>query len=150
MKELINKFYTAFNELDAETMSSCYHDEVVFDDPAFGELKGESARNMWRMLCQSQKGKDFKVKHSEVTNNSAYWEAFYTFSKTGRKVHNKIHANFEFKDGLIIRHSDNFDLHKWASQAMGLSGLLIGWSGFFQKKLQKQTNRLLHKFEQKH
>ena len=150
MKELINKFYTAFNELDAETMSSCYHDEVVFDDPAFGELKGESARNMWRMLCQSQKGKDFKVKHSEVTNNSAYWEAFYTFSKTGRKVHNKIHANFEFKDGLIIRHSDNFDLHKWASQAMGLSGLLIGWSGFFKKKLQKQTNYLLHKFEQKH
>ena len=150
MKELINKFYTAFNELDAETMSSCYHDEVVFDDPAFGELKGESARNMWRMLCQSQKGKDFKVKHSEVTNNSANWEAFYTFSKTGRKVHNQIHANFEFKDGLIIRHSDNFDLHKWASQAMGLSGLLIGWSGFFKKKLQKQTNYLLHKFEQKH
>ena len=148
MKELIHKFYTAFNELDAETMVSCYHQEVKFEDPAFGTLQGERAKNMWRMLCQSQKGKDFKVLHSEVTDHSAYWEAFYTFSKTGRKVHNKIHAKFEFKDGLIVKHSDHFDLHKWSKQAMGFSGAILGWTGFFKNKLQKQTNSLLTKFEQ--
>lgn len=149
MKELIHKFYTAFNDLDAETMVSLYHDEIVFDDPAFGELKGERAKNMWRMLCESQKGKDFRVEHSEVTENSAFWQAYYTFNKTGRKVHNKIHARFEFKDGLIIRHSDYFNLHKWAKQALGFSGAVLGWSGFFKNKLQKQTNHLLNKFEQK-
>lgn len=149
MKELIDKFYAAFNQLDAETMASCYHKEVEFEDPAFGKLKGERAKNMWRMLCESQKGKDFKVQHSKVTDNSAYWEAFYTFSKTGRKVHNKIHAQFEFKDGLIIKHTDYFDLHRWAKQAMGFSGAIFGWSGFFKKKLHKQTHYLLDKFEQK-
>lgn len=147
MKELIEKFYTAFNNLDAETMVSCYHDKIVFEDPAFGELKGERAKNMWRMLCASQKGKDFTVKSSGITEDSAYWEAFYTFSKTGRKVHNRISAQFEFKDGLIIKHTDFFDLHRWAKQAMGFSGAVLGWSGFFQKKLQKQTNHLLNKFE---
>ncbi|WP_420386388.1 nuclear transport factor 2 family protein [Roseivirga sp.] len=148
MKDIINQFYTAFNALDAEAMVSLYHDDITFEDPAFGVLKGERAKNMWRMLCESQQGKDFKVEHSEVTDNSAFWQAHYTFSKTGRKVHNKIHARFEFKDGLIYKHTDYFDLHRWAKQALGFSGAVLGWSGYFKKKLQSQTNRLLDKYEQ--
>ncbi|WP_439151156.1 nuclear transport factor 2 family protein [Winogradskyella sp.] len=62
------------------------------------------------------KNKDFKVVYSNIKTNgnnaSAHWEAFFTFSKTGRKVHNKIDASFEFKDGLIIKHTDGFNLHK--------------------------------------
>ena len=50
---------------------------------------------------------------------SAHWEAWYSFSKTGRKVHNIVEAEFEFKDSKIIKHTDTFNLHKWASQAMG-------------------------------
>ena len=68
-------------------MLEWYHDDVTFEDPAFGILKGEEAKNMWRMLCHTQQGKDFKV----ITSNIEYtpragkarWEAFYTFSKTG-------------------------------------------------------------------
>lgn len=151
MKELIDKFYTAFTDLDAETMASCYHRDIVFYDPGFGELKGERAGNMWRMLCANQKGKGLKVSHNNViaddSKGSAQWEAHYTFSKTGRKVHNIIKAEFEFKDGLIIKHTDDFNLHRWASQAIGFKGWLLGKTGFFQKKLQAQTNRLLDKFE---
>ena len=153
MNKLIEKFYSAFTNLDAETMADCYHPDVVFEDPAFGTLQGERVKNMWRMLCSSQKGKDFIVTFSEVKANensgSAKWEAIYNFSKTGRKVHNKISAKFEFKDGLIIRHKDNFNLHKWATQAIGFKGKLLGSTGFFRKKLQKQTNSLLDKFEVK-
>lgn len=151
MKDLIDKFYTSFTDLDAEGMSSCYHPDIVFYDPAFGELKGSSAGNMWRMLCTSQKGKGLKVSYSHVEANevkgSANWEAEYNFSKTGRQVHNIIKAEFEFKDGLIIKHTDHFNLHRWAGQAMGFSGQLLGWTGFFKKKLNAQTNRLLDKFE---
>lgn len=151
MKELLDKFYTAFAELDAETMASCYHEDVVFYDPGFGELKGARAGNMWRMLCANQKGKGLKVKHSNVkadeNNGSANWEAIYTFSQTGRKVHNHIYAEFEFKDGLILRHTDSFNLHTWASQAIGMTGRLLGWAPFFRKKLQAKTGRLLDKFE---
>ncbi len=150
MEALINKFYSAFNDLDAETMCSCYHDEIVFEDPAFGILKGDKAKAMWQMLCESQKGKNFKVVHSEVkannTEGSAHWDAFYTFSKTGRKVHNKIDAQFEFKDGLIIKHTDTFNLHKWAKQAIGFKGFLFGGMRFFKSKLKSQTNHLLDKY----
>lgn len=151
MKQLIQTFYSAFKNLDAETMSNCYHEEVVFEDPAFGVLKGIHAKNMWRMLCESQKGKDFKIIYSNIEadhlKGTAHWEAFYIFSKTGRKVHNVIQAHFEFKDGKIIKHTDVFDVYKWSKQAFGLTGFLIGWTRFFKNKLNDQTNRLLIKFE---
>ncbi len=148
MKELIEKFYTGLNNRDADTMISCYHDDIVFEDPGFGILKGDRAKNMWRMLCKN--GKDLKVEFSKVEandqNGSAHWEAWYTFSKTGRSIHNKIDAQFEFKDGKIIKHTDYFNLHQWASQAIGWKGKLLGGTGFFKKKLMQQTNRMLDKF----
>jgi limonene-1,2-epoxide hydrolase len=150
MKTIIEKFYEAFGDLDADAMVACYHKDIVFKDPAFGILKGARANAMWQMLCESQKGKNFKVISSKIiankTNGSAHWEAFYNFSKTGRKVHNKIDAKFQFKDGLIIKHTDTFNLHKWSSQAMGIKGWLFGGMVFFKSKLQKQTNYLLDKF----
>jgi len=151
MENLIEKFYTAFINLDSETMTNCYHKDIVFKDPAFGILKGNNAKNMWRMLCQNQKGRDFKISFSNITfkdmTGTAQWEAHYTFSKTGRKVHNKIFAEFEFKDGKIIKHTDSFNLYRWAQQAFGLTGYLIGWTPFFRKKLQVQTNAMLSKYK---
>lgn len=151
MENVIEKFYKAFSNLDAETMVSCYHDDIVFEDPAFGILKGERAKNMWRMLCESQKNKDFQVNFSNIEANenagTAHWEAFYTFSKTGRKVHNRIHAKFDFKDGKIIKHTDTFNLHSWAKQALGLKGFVLGKTIYFKNKLKAQTNRLLDNYE---
>ena len=151
MKNIIINFYNAFANLDAEEMVESYHPEVEFEDPAFGKLEGDRAKNMWRMLCKSQKGKDFKIEFSDIEfedqTGRAHWEAWYTFSKTGRKVHNIINAEFTFRDGKIITHKDTFDLYRWSKQALGLSGYLIGWSPFFRKKLQAQTNKLLSDFE---
>jgi len=150
-QQIIQNFYTAFANKNAKTMISFYHDDIVFQDPAFGVLKGGKAKNMWRMLCASQKGKEFLVTYTNIqcdeNAGSANWEAKYTFSKTGRKVHNKIKAEFEFKDGKIIKHTDTFDLHKWAKQAMGFKGFLLGGTSFFKKKLNTQTNQLLSNFE---
>jgi limonene-1,2-epoxide hydrolase len=151
MQQLVETFYLAFKNLDAETMVSCYHNDIIFNDPAFGTLKGERAKNMWRMLCESQKGKNFIVDASEIDCNddsgTAHWEAHYSFSKTGRKVHNIIDAEFKFKDGKIINHIDRFDLHKWAKQAIGFKGFLLGGTNFFKNKLHSQTHQLLLKFE---
>ena len=151
MQKLIETFYQAFANLDAEAMIVCYHNDITFTDPAFGTLKAERAKNMWRMLCESQKGKNFIVNASNIKadnhKGTAQWETQYAFSKTGRKVHNKIEAEFEFKDGKIITHIDQFNLHTWAKQAMGFKGYILGGTGFFMKKLNAQTNKLLDKFE---
>jgi len=151
MREVIVKFYNAFENLDAETMAECYHRDVVFEDPAFGVLRGEHAGNMWRMLCKSQKGKNFRISVSDIDfddlKGKAHWEAFYVFSQTWRKVHNVVNASFEFKDGKIIKHTDSFDLYNWSKQALGFKGLVLGWSDFFKRKLNAQTNKLLKEFE---
>jgi hypothetical protein len=136
-QELIERFYTAFQKRDAEEMAKCYHDEVVFSDPVFTHLVGEDARNMWRMLCE--RGEDLRIRFDGVEvagqDGQARWEAWYTFSQTKRKVHNVIGATFEFKDGLIVRHKDDFNLYRWTRQALGAPGLLLGWTPFLRNKL---------------
>ncbi|MEM6522337.1 MAG: nuclear transport factor 2 family protein [Bacteroidota bacterium] len=151
-KALIQKFYNAFANHDAETMASCYHDSIEFRDPGFGLLKGQEAGDMWRMLVE-RGGKNLVIIYSDVqaneTEGKAYWEAVYNFSKTGRKVHNKIHASFTFKDGLIAKHDDHFDFWTWSRMALGLPGVLLGWSSFLKNKVQNQARGLLKKFRQK-
>jgi len=120
-EQLIRKFYSSFQSLDANGMIECYHREVVFSDPVFGRLDGQQATAMWRMLCS--RARDFTLTYNSVQANSetgaAHWEARYTFSKTGRPVHNVIDAAFEFREGLIVQHIDSFNLWKWAQMALG-------------------------------
>lgn len=150
-KKLIESFYQSFAELDAKGMNDCYHPEIVFVDPAFGRLKGERVKKMWTILCESQKGKDFNITYSDISfmneGGKAHWEAWYTFSQTGRKVHNIIDAHFLFQDGKIIEHIDRFNLYRWSRQALGIQGTLLGWSGYFKSQLQKKTNHLLDKYK---
>jgi ketosteroid isomerase-like protein len=149
--QLIEKFYTAFQKLDAAGMNSCYSDDIVFFDPVFGLLKGEEANCMWEMLCKN--AKDFTLTYGNiVTLDEEYstcdWVATYTFSKTGNKVVNKIKANMRFADGKIIEHSDAFSLHKWSKQAFGILGVFIGWNSFFQNKIKRQAKQNLLKYMQ--
>lgn len=131
-------------------MVSCYHDDIQFEDPAFGVLHGEDAKKMWRMLIKNSKGQiDIKYNniHADGNIGSAHWVATYVFSRTGRNVINKISAQFEFEDGKIIKHTDTFDLWKWASQALGLPGKLLGWSSFMKNKIRKTTTGLLASYK---
>jgi ketosteroid isomerase-like protein len=134
---LIHRFYDAFAALDAEGMKACYHPDVVFSDPAFGELRGAQAGAMWTML--TGRAKDLEVTASDIEADDqrgrAHWDARYTFGQTGRKVLNRIDAAFEFRDGLIIRHTDTFDFYAWARQALGPAGLLLGWTPVIQNKV---------------
>jgi ketosteroid isomerase-like protein len=152
-EELVNKFYTAFSKLDFETMNSCYSDDIIFYDPAFGLLKGEEAKAMWEMMCKN--AKEFSLTFSNIKNlddefTTCDWVARYTFSKTGKKVINKIRANMKFADGKIIEHSDAFSLHKWSAQALGFSGWLLGWNRFFQQKIKNTAKKnLMNYMEQR-
>lgn len=154
MQDPITTFYRAFSNLDAEGMCACYHHDILFYDHAFGHLKGARACAMWTMLVESQRDKDFTITYRDITSSdlvgTAHWEAHYTFSKTGRRVHNVIEADMVIKDGLIIEHTDHFDLHRWAGQALGLTGKLLGGTSFFRKKLQGETKKALDHWITKH
>ncbi|MBX2955001.1 MAG: nuclear transport factor 2 family protein [Cyclobacteriaceae bacterium] len=151
-EELIRKFYTSFQQLDVEGMKASYHPEVKFSDPAFPDLKGKEVGAMWTMLIDTLKKNpgDWKLEFSNIQADekagSGRWEAHYTFSLTGRKVHNVIDAKFDFKDGKIISHKDSFDFYRWARMAFGLTGVFLGWTPFFRKKVQATTKKRLDGF----
>ena len=151
-QEVVRTFYSSFENKDAEGMVAQYHPKVVFEDPAFGVLKGEEAADMWRMLI-SRGGTNLKVELLDVSGPDdavkARWRAQYKFGKNKRQVVNEISATFEFRDGKIIQHIDDFNLWKWAGQAMGLSGRLLGWSAFFRKKVRSRALSQLQRFRSK-
>jgi ketosteroid isomerase-like protein len=126
---LIERFYSAFARRDVETMLSCYRADVVFRDPVFGALSGPRVRAMWRML--NARAVDLTIEFDKVaateSDGSAHWEARYTYTATGRPVHNCIDASFEFRDGSIAHHVDRFSLWRWAAMALGTKGALLGW-----------------------
>lgn len=148
-QELIEHFYISFKNGDAKGMIDCYDANIIFSDPVFLELKGEEACNMWRMLLSSSKGQ-LKISFSNIEadnkSGSADWTAEYIFSKTGRTVINKIHAEFEFQNGKIIRHRDHFNLWQWSRQALGWKGLFFGWTPFMKAGIRKFARRNLLKF----
>lgn len=150
--ELIEKFYTSFSNGNANGMLECYHKDIVFQDPVFGKLKGDRAFKMWEMLL-SQKKADTLINFDNIQTTTekgeANWVAEYFYGDKKRKVINKVHANFRFKEGKIIEHIDTFDLWEWTKQAMGIAGYLMGWTPFLKNKIQQTTNTSLDNFIKK-
>jgi ketosteroid isomerase-like protein len=149
--KVIHDFYDAFSRCDAEAMVAHYAEDVEFSDPVFTALRGDEARGMWRML--TARAKDIKIVASAIeaddSSGQAHWDADYTFSTTGRLVHNRVDARFTFRDGKIVRHVDSFDLWKWSGTALGLPGKLFGWSPPLQNKIRKTADAGLRAFLKK-
>ncbi len=147
-RAVLEKFYACFQKRDWAGMSECYLSEVEFSDPVFTRLRGQDAKDMWEMLCK--RGKDleieFEVQRADDAGGAVHWEARYTFSTTGRKVHNRIDAEFDLRDGKILRHRDRFDLWRWARMALGLKGTLLGWLPAVQNAIRAQAARGLAEF----
>lgn len=147
-EELLHQFYTAFQRRDGKAMADLYHADVRFSDPAFPDLTGDEPGAMWQMLCE--RGKDLELEFRDIQadddSGRAHWEAHYTFSATGRKVHNRIDATFRFRDGKIIEHRDDFDFWAWTRMALGLPGVLLGWTPLLKNKVQRTARASLDKY----
>jgi hypothetical protein len=147
-EQLIQKFYSSFQKRDANGMISCYHSQIVFSDPVFGRLDSAHAVAMWQMLCGRAKNLEIVCSHVHAGNESgsAHWEARYTFGKSQRAVHNIIDATYEFRDGLIVKHADTFDLWRWSRMALGPIGIVLGWTPMIQAAIRKDARRGLDEF----
>jgi ketosteroid isomerase-like protein len=146
-EELIERFYDAFGRRDGDAMAACYAPGVRFSDPVFTDLKDEEPGAMWRMLTGRANDLTVKLTEREADDvqGTAHWLADYTF-RTGRRVHNDVHAEFRFTDGLIIEHRDRFSFHAWARQALGPVGLALGWTPVLRTKVQREARAGLDDF----
>jgi ketosteroid isomerase-like protein len=142
---LVERFYAAFGRRDYRTMAASYAPTARFSDPVFPDLTGPRIRTMWRMLCE--RATDLRVEHGPVhlegDTARVEWQAWYTYSATGRRVHNRIAAALSLERGLIRRHDDVFDLYRWARQALGIKGLVLGWTPPVQRAIRRQASRSL-------
>ena len=153
-EKTLHKFYTAFAGLDADTMATCYADDVVFDDEVFSLRGKREVTGMWGMLCDATRTKardawklEFSGIEADGTTGKAHWDAHYRFSATGRNVLNRIDASFSFNpQGLIATHRDRFDFWAWSRQALGTPGLLLGWTPMLRNKVRTTAASNLKKY----
>ena len=142
---IIERFYAAFDACDGAAMSACYAPGAHFSDPVFTDLNGDEPGAMWRML--TSQATDLRIELLEHTADTAHWRALYTFSQTGRPVVNDVRARFRFDgEGLIADHKDEFGFHRWARQALGPPGLLLGWTPLLRSKVRSSAAKSLQSF----
>jgi ketosteroid isomerase-like protein len=147
-ERLISTFYEAFQKKDYKTMQGCYSDQALFNDAVFNNLNAEEVRKMWEMLLKKSTDLQLEFKNIQADDKqgSAEWTATYTFSKTKRKVVNRIKASFIFDKGKILEHTDSFNFYIWAKQALGITGLLLGSTSFLKNKIQKTAKEKLEEY----
>ncbi len=146
--DLLDRFYAAFDRHDGDTMAACYTPDAMFADAVFPDLSGTEPGTMWRML--TGRSKDLTVelvdRAAAGDTGSAHWIARYTFSQTGRPVVNDVQSTFRFRDGLIAEQHDDFDLYRWTRQALGPTGLLLGWTPLVQGAVRRKARAGLDQF----
>ncbi len=148
---LIEQFYTHFSQRQPAGMIACYAPEVVFEDEVFS-LRGKRAGAMWHMLCEG--GRDLTLTFGGIEADDrrgrAHWEAHYTFSATGRRVHNIIEAEFVLAEGRIVAHRDRFDFWRWSRMALGAAGWALGWTPLVRRQVQQAAAKRLDRFVASH
>jgi ketosteroid isomerase-like protein len=147
-RAVIRTLYDALDRHDGEAMAACYAPTARFRDPAFGELDGAAAGDMWRML--TERAEDLSVELAEHDadddTGTAHWIARYTFTDTGRRVVNDVRARFRFADGLIAEHVDDFSFFAWSRQALGPVGLALGWTPILPALTRRRARGRLEAF----
>lgn len=147
-EQLITTFYEQFQQGNWKGMLDCYHEEIFFYDPVFESLEGAKVGAMWEMLLSN--AGNIRLNFGKVEGTEGYgsceWVATYTFTPTGRKVINKVRAHFFITDGKIAEHNDEFNLWRWSAQALGIRGLLFGWTSALHNRLRRKARRNLDQF----
>jgi hypothetical protein len=141
------RFYEAFAIRDWHTMGRCYAPSATFSDPVFPQLDVDGVRAMWEMLLTRGQDLTCSATVEESENHArAVWIARYTFTSTGRFVVNRVTTEMTIAAGRIVRQVDHFSFWNWSRQALGLPGLLLGWSPIVKNKVRAQAAHSLRQF----
>ena len=125
---VIRELYEALDRHDGEAMARLYAPDGRFKDPAFGELSGAEAGDMWRML--TGRAEDLKRRARRALGRGRHGhrplDRHATRSARAGRWSTTSTPRFRFRDGLIVEHEDSFSFWRWARQALGPAGLMLG------------------------
>lgn len=153
-RSTLTRFYNAFAHLDPATMAQCYAPEARFRDEVFTLDGRDQVMAMWFMLCESLDGSgrgdwklNYRVESVDAQTARLHWSARYHFGQALRPVHHRIDASFRFDDaGRITHHHDSFHFWRWSRQALGLPGLLLGWSPLLRRQVSARAHARLDRY----
>lgn len=145
-KQVVEKFYEAFSRRNAAIMNSCYAEDIVYSNPVYGLLQGQEVHCMWELFCKEVHhfsltfGTITEIDEEYITCN---WTAKYNDIVTGRQIIKKAKAFMRINKGIIVEHSDAFNINTWMTQHFGWKGYLFGWTYYMKRSVFKKARKRL-------
>ena len=129
-------------------MNNFLAENIIFEDPAFGILKGEKVKMMWQFLTEQAKDFSLQFEILNISSNKVLSTSTvsYTFSATKQTITNVITTTFTVENDKIVHQVDDFDLKKWSKQAFGNTLGGIGGGFLFKIAFQKKSNAILNDY----
>lgn len=139
-RALLTHLYDALARRDGEAMAALYAPEATFEDPVF-RLRGADIGRMWIALTRRAKQFDvsYTIAEARPGAGAVEWTARYLFQ--GHPVVNVIRSEIVLERGRIVRQTDRFDFARWAAQAMGMPGRLLGRFDWFRRAVSRRAMR---------
>ncbi|KAG8793616.1 hypothetical protein FRC16_010881 [Serendipita sp. 398] len=154
-EQLVEKYLAAYKAYDLAAMDACTDPEFTFSDPAFPSLNSKQAKGMFSMFVNNREKNKMELEYKDIKKgiNDLTYTATYTvrYIFTGRPVTNVIQSTFTISptSNLLLSQVDAFPFYTWAKQALGLPGLLLGWTGYLQSQVQHNAGQSLEKYMKK-
>lgn len=148
-KEIVERFYSAFSELDFPTLSSCLSENIIYHDPIFGLLEGEPVFYLWQMKCERLREFSFtfsNIEELDAEYTTCNWQISFFHRPTGDVVTMPGKAYMRIADGKIIEHSDGYKISEWLTVTQGWKGKLFGWTGYMKRKEENIYRKILERY----
>jgi hypothetical protein len=137
----LTHFYDSMARRDGEAMALTYAPAATFEDPVF-RLTGPDIGKMWIGLMR--RAREFSIAYT-IAQAGRGWgtvELTARYLYGGRRpVTNVILSELKLEGGLIVQHVDQFDFPRWAAQALGAPGRLLGRFEFFRRAVSRRAAR---------
>ena len=137
----LTHFYDSMARRDGEAMARMYALAATFEDPVF-RLTGPDIGKMWIGLMR--RAREFSIAYT-IAQAGRGWgtvELTARYLYGGRRpVTNVILSELKLEGGLIVQHVDQFDFTRWAAQALGTPGRLLGRFEFFRRAVSRKAAR---------
>jgi hypothetical protein len=137
----LTHFYDSMARRDGEAMALMYAPTATFEDPVF-RLTGPDIGKMWIGLMR--RAREFSIAYT-IAQAGRGWgtvELSAGYLYAGRRpVTNVILSELKLEGGRIVQHVDQFDFPRWAAQALGAPGRLLGRFEFFRRAVSRKAAR---------
>ncbi len=119
-KAIVKKMWQALSEMDWETMKSCMHPDIFYEDVPTDDVGARGPENCVKRLqiAFNHLSKQEQTTHQLVCEGDVVFMDHtekWTFT-SGETAQHRFCTMHELKDGLVSRWSDHWDMNKFVGQ----------------------------------